>query len=164
MILSDTDILSALAKVEQLDSLYQLLRIEKLYIVPAVLNELEEARRRQHSFSHVLFEHLEAHHIVLVALTPSELAFAASLHITLDNGERESMAVAYQRNGTLLSNESRVAHWSRHFNIKYLNLPMLLRAFWTESVLTQEEVRQLIAELKIADRMGFSARTLANIF
>jgi len=164
MILSDTDILSAFAKIGRLSLLYELFQVEQLHIVPAVLQELEAARSSRRAFAGVIFGKIATHNIIPIALTQSESELTATLPITLDDGERESMAVAYQRDAILLCNESRVAYWNRHFGIEYFNLPMLLRAFWTQALLTQDEVQQIIYDLQTADRMGFSAKTLTDIF
>jgi predicted nucleic acid-binding protein len=164
MILSDTDILSALAKVNQLELLYSLFEVEQLYIVPAVLHELEVARNQHLTFSRLIVNYIEIQRIEILALTLSETAFSQTLPHTLGIGERESLAVAYQRKSVLLSNESRVTHWSRRLNIEYFDLPLLLRAFWTDAVLTQDEVRQLISDLYVYDKMGLSAKNRAAIF
>jgi predicted nucleic acid-binding protein len=164
MILSDTDILSALAKVGKLELLYSLLGVTQLYITPAVHHELAVARNKQLTFTQLIFNSIETQRISLIVLTPPESAFAANLPITLGAGERESIAVAHQRKSVLLSNESRVAHWSRQFEIECLNIPILLRALWTETVLTRDEVRQLISDLYTYDHMRLSAKNLTAIF
>jgi predicted nucleic acid-binding protein len=164
MILSDTDILSALAKVDKLELLYSLLGIEGLYVVPSVLQELETARNKKFAFAELIFSHIATQRILVTIPTAIESTFASTLPHTLGAGERESLAVAAQRKAVLLSNESRVAHWSRQLKVKYLDFSFLLRAFWIEGVLTQDEVRQLIGDLYIQDRMRISAKSLAAIF
>lgn len=157
MILSDTDILSAMAKVGQLELLYRLFAIEKLYIVPAVFQELDVAHQKSYRFAASISEYV-------VALTQSESALADELPGTLGAGERESLAVARIRNSALLCNESRVKHWSRQLNIVYFDVPLILRALWTSGVLSQDEVRQLILDLYEHDRMNISVANVTAIF
>lgn len=97
-------------------------------------------------------------------LSDSDMRTAESLPLTLGTGERESIAVARNQNGILLSNESRVRHWCIRYNIPCINLPAILRGLWVESIFTPDEVQQLINELSVRDRMVFSARTLELIF
>ncbi len=61
----------------------------------------------------------------------------ASLPHTLGSGERESMAVAKERDGIILSNESRVAHDCRQNGMSCLRLPDILRALWVEDVMAE---------------------------
>jgi predicted nucleic acid-binding protein len=164
MILSDTDILSALAKVGQFELLYPLFAVDQLYIVPSVFQELYIARQKQYNFAATIFRYIEVQHIVEVMLTPVEAAFAHQLPDTLGAGERESVAVAHQRNGILLCNESRAKHWCRQLNIEYFDIPLLLRVFWTSGNLTQNDVRQLIVDLYEHDRMRLSAASIDAIF
>ena len=164
MILSDTDILSALAKIRRIDLLYLLFEVNQLYITPAVHHELEVARNRQFSFSQEILKYISAQKIAIIFLTPTENIFAQNLPLSLGAGERESIAIAYERKNILLSNESRVAHWCHRLKIESFDLSSILRGLWIEGILTQDEVRELIAELHIHDRMSLSARTMAAIF
>jgi predicted nucleic acid-binding protein len=164
MILSDTDILSALAKVGRIELLYSLFEVDQLYIVPAVFHELEAARQKQFTFTGLIVNYIETQRITPIILTQSESAFAERLPNTLGAGERESIAVAHQRSSVLLCNESRAIHWSRRLGIEYFDVPLLLRAFWVGGVLAQDEVRQLISDLNTYDRMIISARNLAAFF
>lgn len=135
MIFTDTDILSALAKVGRLPLLFSLFHVTRLQIVPGVFKEI-------------------AHSTV----------FCDTLSPSLGAGERESIAIAREQKGTLLSNESRVAHYCRQYQIPCICLPGILRALWTEGITSKEEVRTIIVDLQRKDKMQFKQSTLAAIF
>jgi hypothetical protein len=74
------------------------------------------------------------------SLTQGEAALRDILPDSLGAGERESIAVARERHGTVLSNETRVAHCCRQNQIPCVRLLDILRALW-EGVVSQQEVQ-----------------------
>jgi predicted nucleic acid-binding protein len=96
-------------------------------------------------------------------LTPDEVTFRDTLPLALGAGERECVAIAKDRSGVVLSNESRVAHCCRQYGIACLRLPDILRALWVEAVISKQEVREIISDLQIKDRMQFKQSTLEAI-
>src|SRR5262245_59587862 len=74
--------------------------------------------------------------IEVIALTQEETVFCETLSSSLGAGERESIAIARERKGTLLANESRVAHYCRQYQIPCLRLSAILRALWTEGLMS----------------------------
>jgi len=164
MILSDTDILSAFAKIERLDEIFALLKTPQLYIAGGVFSEIEESFRQGREYALKIFELLAVNRIRILYLTPNENTFCESLPISLGRGERESLAITKERNAILLTNESRVAHWCREYKVPCIRLSDLLRGLWTEGVLTKAEVQTAIIDLQVKDRMQFKATTLAAIF
>jgi predicted nucleic acid-binding protein len=164
MILADTDILSALAKVARLSLLFTLFQTTRVSISPGVLAELAHSLALRRQYAQDVFALISANQIHVVSLTAQEAAFRDALPITLGMGERESIAIAKQRGDTVLSNESRVAHVCREFKITCFRLPDILRALWLESLASREEVRTIIEDLRAKDRMLFKKSTLDAIF
>jgi hypothetical protein len=78
---------------------------------------------------------------------------------SLGAGECKSIAVARERYGTVLSNETRVAHCCRQNQMPCVRLPDILRALWVEGVISWQEVQGLIKELQVKDRMQFKLST-----
>src|SRR4029453_1868319 len=99
-----------------------------------------------------------------VYLTEEEAAFRDTLAMTLGAGERESIAIARVRGGTVLSNESRVAHHCRTHGVSCVRLPDILRALWVEGIVSQQEVQEIIRDLQVTDRMQFTQSILQAIF
>ena len=164
MILVDTDILSALAKVDRLSLLFTLLQTTHISIVPGVLAELTYSFTLGRPYAQEVFATIASGQIQVVSLTQQEATFGATLPSTLGAGERESIAVAQKRGGTVLSNESRVVHVCQQSNIPCVRLPDILRALWAESVVSRQEVYTIIADLQVKDRMLFKQATLDAIF
>jgi len=164
MILADTDILSAFAKVGRLDLLFELLRAAELHITPAVLSEIEHSYNQKHSHAESLLSLTEKGQISVLELASTEKLVKNALPDTLGEAERELIAVASKRKYIVLSNESRVAHYCREYGVSCLRVPDLLRAFWIEGFMSVEEVHSLVNELRMKDRMMFKAATLDAIF
>jgi len=110
MILVDTDMLSAMAKVGRLPLFFALLQTTQLHIAPGVARELTHSLNLRRPYAEEVFTLVSAGQIQVVPLTQEEAAFRDTLPSTLGVGERESIAVARERGGRVLSNESRVAH------------------------------------------------------
>jgi predicted nucleic acid-binding protein len=164
VILVDTDVLSAMAKIGRLSLLFSLFRIAVFHVTPAVLGELAYSFNLGRQYANDVFALLTVGQIQIIYPTPGELAFRNSLPATLGAGERESLAVARARGATVLSNESRVAPYCRQYGIPCLRLPAILRALWVEGLISKDEVRVIIHDLQAKDRMQFTPATLAAIF
>ena len=104
MILADTDILSALAKVGRLSLLFDVFKTNRLYITSAVLGELAYSLNLRRSYAEDVFALISAGQLHVITLTQAEAIFQSTLPTTLGAGERESIAVAKERDGTVLSN------------------------------------------------------------
>ena len=163
MILADTDILSALAKVARLPLLFTLLRTNKLQITPGVFREVAHSLHLRRRYAEDVLALVAAGQIQVISLTQEEAAFSDALPGTLGIGERESLAVARERGGTVLSNESRVAHYCRQYQVPCLQLPDILRALWVEGIIAKQEVQDVIADLRVKDWMQFTQSTLEAI-
>jgi predicted nucleic acid-binding protein len=118
--------------------------------------------RRQYAVD--VFALITAGQLQIVYLTREEATFRDTLPTTLGAGERESIAIARVRGGTVLSNESRVAHHCRTHGTPCVRLPDLLRALWVEGIVSQQEVQEIIRDLQVKDRMQFTQSTLQAIF
>lgn len=164
MILADTDMLSAMAKVTRLPLIFSLLRTTELNITPGVFGELKHSFDRGRPYAQDVFALIQTSQIRRINLTPSEIAFRDTLPATLGAGERESIAVSKERGGIILSNESRVAHYCRQYGIPCLRLPDLLRALWVEGIVSKQEVIDIISDLQVKDRMQFKQSVLDTIF
>jgi predicted nucleic acid-binding protein len=160
MILADTDILSALAKVTRLPLLFSLLQVTSLQIAPGVFRELAHSLNLRRRYAEDVLSLVSTGQIQVIPLTEEEAAFRDTLPGTLGAGERESIAIAKERGGMVLSNESRVAHCCQQYKIPCLRLPAILRALWVEGVVSKQEVQDIIAGLQVEDRMQFKQSTL----
>ena len=115
MIFADTDIFSALAKVGRLSLLFTLLRVTRLQIVPGVFKEIAHSVALGRTYTAEILALISTAQIEVLALTEEETVFCTTLPSSLGTGERESIAIARARQGTVLSNEARVAHYCRQY-------------------------------------------------
>lgn len=164
MILVDTDVLSALAKVDRLPLLFVLFQISRFTITPGVLAELTRSLAMGRQYAEEVFVLIGDGRIQVVSLTLEETTFRDMLPDTLGAGEGESIAVAKERKGMVISNESRVAHYCHQLEILCVRLPDILRALWVERVVSKQEVQTMIGNLQVKDRMQFKQETLDAIF
>jgi predicted nucleic acid-binding protein len=163
VILADTDILSALAKVGRLPLLFELFQTT-IHITPSVLRELAHSLNLRRQYAEEVFSSISVGQIQVVSLTQGEAALRDILPDSLGAGERESIAVARERHGTVLSNETRVAHCCRQNQIPCVRLPDILRALWVEGVVSRQEMQDIINDLRVKDRMQFKLSTVKAIF
>ncbi len=64
----------------------------------------------------------------------------------------------------MLSNASRVAHYSRTHGVPCVRLADILRALWVEGIVFQQEVQQMICDLQVKDLRQFLQSTFHAIF
>jgi predicted nucleic acid-binding protein len=164
MILVDTDILSAMAKIRRTHLVFALLQIPQLHITPGVFGEIAHSFNLRRQYAVEVFGLMATGQIQMVYLTQEEAALRDTLPVTLGTGERESIAIAKAQGGIVLSNESRVAHHYRTHGVPCVRLPDILRALWVEGIVSQHEVQEMIRDLQIKDRMQLTPSTLNAIF
>ncbi|HEX5943864.1 MAG TPA: hypothetical protein VFY66_16395 [Anaerolineales bacterium] len=164
MILVDTDILSAMAKIGRIQLLFALLQIPQLHITPGVFGELAHSFNLRLQYAVDVFALITTGQLRIVYLTQEKVAFRDTLPVTLGAGERESIAIARARGGTVLSNESRVAHHGRTHGVPCVRLPDILWALGVEGIVSQQAVQEIIRDLQVKDRMQFTQSTLHAIF
>jgi len=94
MILVDTDILSALGKIDRLPLLFAVLRTTRLHIAPAVFHEVTQSLTLRRPYADAVLALVTTGQIEVLALTDREAMVRDSLPTTLGTGERESIAIA----------------------------------------------------------------------
>lgn len=158
MIIVDNNILSTFAKIGRLDILFQLFPQTQIGIVPAVYNELRIGVRKGHVQLKQVMEMVQQKSIRLITLTEAEIFLKPTLPVSFDEGELESVAVCESRKITLLTNERSVKNWCIKENIKYADLPDLLRACWQSTVMSKKEVESLIGDIEEKDNITFRSK------
>lgn len=164
MMLIDTDVISALAKVNGLSLLFLLFKRATLSITPGVMAELSYSLALRRPYAETVFDYIGDGRLQVLTLTSEETTLRDALPDTLGAGERESLTVAKEREGVVISNESRVAHYCRQLNVPCIRLPDILRALWTEGVVSRQDVQTMIENLQVKDRMQLKQEILDAIF
>jgi predicted nucleic acid-binding protein len=158
MILSDTNILSTFAKIDQLSLLLRLFASDQIGVVPAVYEELQEGVSKGYVLLQAVVELVQQGHIALLVPSAQEVFEKDALPSSFDAGERETMAVARSRGFRILTNETHVKNWCKRTGIGYWDLPGVLRALWRTNLLTKEQVQGLIEQIEAKDRIVFKNR------
>ena len=91
-------------------------------------------------------------------MTEAEIFLKPPLPVSFDEGELESVAACKLRKITLLTNERSVKNWCVKEDIKYADLPDLLRACWQSKVMSKKEVKTLIEEIEEKDNITFRSK------
>ena len=155
MVLTDTNILSTFAKINELSLLRQLFVEEGIGIVPAVYEELHHGVSKGYVALQAALELIQHRQIDLVVPTAEETLEKSALPPSFDAGERETIAVAKVRGAKILTNERLVKNWCQQAGIQYWDLPGILRALWRIHLLTKEQVRSLVIQIEAKDRIVF---------
>jgi predicted nucleic acid-binding protein len=155
MFLCDTNILSTFAKVSRLELLLQLLARDAIAVVPAVYEELQEGIRRGYTPLQAASTHIQQGAITILAPNAQEIFDKDALPRSFDAGERETIAVAQSRGYAILTNETHVKNWCERMDIACWDLPRILRALWRTNLLKKEQVRRLVEQIEIKDRVVF---------
>jgi len=155
MILCDTNILSTFAKIDQLGLLLQLFSDDEMAVVPAVYEELQEGIRRGYVPLEAASAHIQRGSMIILAPNTQEIFDKDALPRSFDAGERETIAVANSRGYSILTNETHVKNWCERMGLAYWDLPRILRALWRTDLLTKEQVRELVEQIEMKDRVVF---------
>ena len=133
----------------------QLFVMEGIGVVPAVYEELHQGVDKGCAVLQAAIELVQHRRIDLVVPNAEETLGKSALPLSFDAGERETIAVARARGAGILTNERLVKNWCQRTGIQYWDLPGILRAFWRIQVLTQDQVRSLVRQIEVKDRIVF---------
>lgn len=157
MIIIDTNILSTLAKTEKTGLLFEVFKSEKIAIVPAVHEELRNGLKRGYFLLGEIMNLVNRKKIELLPLIEEEIMLKSELPASLDEGERECVAVCKLRRFSLLTNEKSVKNFCNREEINYMDLPDLLRTLWQSELLSKDEVGKLVKEIEAKDNITFKS-------
>jgi len=162
-IVSDSNILSSLAAANAIGYLQRLFARSTLSIPPAVRDELQVAVERGRTYLDRLTTAIAAGEILVLALTDEERTLASILPRSLNAGECEAIAICQQRQVPLLSNDRRAVRYCQANGIDVVDLPTILRLFWTRQLMTRADIEQLINRMAQVERLTLSTDQRAAI-
>jgi predicted nucleic acid-binding protein len=161
VIVADTNIVSMFARIGALPLLKRLLEVDRLHITPGTYGELRKAIDAGCAFLEpVLASIASGGDLELAELTRQEILAVNDLPRSLGAGEAESIAVGLRRPKTpLLTNDKRARNFCRERGIACLDLPGILRAFWTRKVLSKKKVTK-----RKRDIVDFITRNVRQVY
>jgi len=148
LVILDADIASTLAKVDKV-SLIEELFGPQIFISEAVYKELLAIKQAGYDFPNRVFQKAR------VLSLSSEKEFK-DFEKFIENrqihyGEAESMSLAKNRNNIFLTNDTVALKYAQSKNIKVLNLKDILIRVATSSLLSKEEMENLIRNIEEKD-------------
>jgi len=147
IVVSDSDILSMFGKAGAVSRLKQL--FVEIYIPPAVYDELRRAKEIGFDFVDELIDNTEI-------LNLSEDEFSEFIRLANDerylhSGELQGIVLCRNRDGVLLTNDRKAKNFCKRDGIAYFDIKGILRAFYKERVLKEEEIRRIVKDIEEKD-------------
>jgi len=164
IVISDTNILSSFAAGNAFSLLFRLFAQTKIYIPPAVLEEVHAALAPGRSYLDGLIEAIAAQQIVVLPLTLNEADLLPLLPRRLNAGERQAIVLAQRRQGVLLSNDQRAVRYCEQHGIRSLDLVDILRLLWIRKVTSRREVHELIEQMERIEHLTLTPEQRSIIF
>ncbi len=162
LVISDTNILSSLAACDALSCLFRLFPDTIIYIPPTVHQELQIGLENGKRYLNLVL--LATHQIQVLHLLELEQQMIKSLPNKLNRGECEAIALAKNRQALLLCNDKRAIRYCQEEEIESINLPYLLRLFWTRKILSKVQVKELIERMEQVENLVLKQSVYAKIF
>jgi predicted nucleic acid-binding protein len=119
---------------------------------------------RGNTYLSPVLQAIAANQIEVIDLSSAEKSLMSGMPAKLNAGESEAIAFSQTRRATLLSNDKRAIRYCERQSIKVLNLADILRLLWIKRVITQKEVKSLIAKMKAVEGLTLSRAALNTIF
>ena len=161
MILLDSNILSILAKVDRIGLLFAVLG-DELAVSPNVQRELEEGVRAGYQVLQPALDIIRQGRVQVIALTAVEHRQFARIPFGAEKGEADSLAYCLEHGATFLTNDGRAYRRGKALGVNCVLLKAFLRSMWVDGIVSQQEARQLIADLEI--KAGMVVRYKDEIF
>lgn len=151
-VIVDTDILSTLGKIRKYELLLKLFPQSKIFVSPRVYQDLIAAKELGYDF----VKYVLIHKPQICPLNQNENEESRKLKEkdkSLGWGEIESIILAKNRGFILLTNDKKAIKTASKMKVEYFNLPMLLRQFWRQDILSKDKVINIIKEIEEKDRV-----------
>jgi len=165
IVISDTNILSSLAAANSLYLLPKAFPRSQIYIPTAVQAELQIGASRGKSHLQAVLTQIDSHEIGVLTLTEAEQQLSQTLPVKkLKTGEREGIILSQKHHALFLSNDQRAVRYCREQQVRVIDLSNLLRLFWTQQLISQPKVRQLIEQMTEVENLVITPSQLSEIF
>jgi predicted nucleic acid-binding protein len=164
IIISDTNILSSLAAGDSLPSLLKLFAKAKIAIPFSVKDEIQVGFNKGQIYLETVLQAIETNNIEVLELSAEEELLIFNYPNSLNEGERDAIALAQTRKATLLCNDKRAIQYCKQRGISVINLVTIFRLLWTRKIITQDETRSLIARIEQTENLQLTHAQYSEIF
>lgn len=152
--IADTDILSAFGKVGKVSVLNML--FHRIFISPAVFEELLQVQRMGFAFAKDVFKSVESLPVGTDLL--DQVYEFLILYPQLGRGEIESMILAQNTDSVFLTNDAQAKKVCKENSVEFFDLEEILRALKVRKILATEELRELIEAIEREDKTIIKAK------
>jgi predicted nucleic acid-binding protein len=164
IVVSDTNVLSSFAAAEALPLLFRLFAQTQFYVPSAVHEEILTGFDRGNTYLQTILQAVADGLIIVVDLSQGEKQALAGYPSRLNQGEREAIAITVTRQATLLSNDKRALRYCRQHQIRAVSLVDLFRLLWVRRIVSQEDVRTVIARMEQVEHLILTAAQVQVVF
>ena len=159
LVVLDSDISSAFAKIDKLGKLKELFSKHELKITPEIYQELAVALDYGYHFPLKIFDEFD-----IISLSEGEEKeferILTGVRSNLGKGEIEAIVVCENRGGVFCSIDRSALSFAEERGIQTLGLHMILKAFWRSEICTKKEVKEMIKEIEEKDNTKIKERKL----
>lgn len=146
MIVSDTDFLSSLAKIDELNLVFRVFKTKEIIITQAVYNELKEAL-----IFDLLLPYFSAKDKKIIVKNIPTKDFPEHLGV----GEKESIALAKENKAKLLMNDKVAGEYAEKIGVNVIDIPSFLFYCKKKKILNTSQLKTMISKLKAKDFYEF---------
>lgn len=145
----DTGFISSFFKINRINLIFDTLKIDELIIPTTVLNELKNS-----NFYQVFLEFISKENRIKLV----------NIEIQKPNkygkGELSCIAIAKKINIPILTDDKKAGEFAKSKNIVVIDIPAFLLHSKNKGVISKQEVKQIIEDLKEKDYYEFSQEVL----
>ena len=159
LVVLDSDISSAFAKINRLKELKKLFSDHSLKITPEIYQELIVSLDYGYAFPLRIFDEFD----IITLSEDEEKEFERILteeRRNLGKGEIEAIVVCELRGADFCTIDKTALDFAKERGVRTLDLHMILKAFWRSGIFTKEEVKNMIKDIEEKDNtkiIGISA-------
>lgn len=158
MAILDTDFLSSFFKVGKIKLILKALQIEHIVVPSTVYDELKEAQFFNEIASLFVFDknELNKEKFILVKAIEGEANFTKEEMNNLGKGEIGCFILAKNINDTILIDDQKARIIAKKKGLKVVSISTFLLFCKKKKILSSENIREIVAELKEKDYYEFS--------
>ena len=149
VIILDTDIASAFAKIKRLELLMKLFLKHRIVVTPKIYEELTTSLDYGYTFPLDIIRCFE----VLYPSEPESEDYQKLLmeKRTLGKGELEAITISKHRGYIFASLDTAALSFAEENGVETLGLHAILRSLWESTLQSKDEVRAIVKELEKED-------------
>ena len=149
-IVCDTDVLSALAKIDGLNLLSQLFPKHKIVTSNGVYEELIFIKQAGYDFVDCIMDLIE-----IISMDTRELEKYHSFlpSTSFGKGELQCISICISRKYPFITNDKKAKRFAEKNEVIAWDIPDIMKALWKTGIRSKEEVKGIMNNLEIKDMM-----------